>query len=152
MADSLSTTLAKAVAHPLRVRILTVLENTTSSPNQLAHELDAPLGNVSYHVKTLLEYECVELAKTEPRRGAVEHFYRSTHKVPIPGQGATLNPKQCKLAYEALTELLVDTEDTQNEEGVDAGGRSAKDREALFEIRDLLAKKAAKPKNEPVGA
>jgi hypothetical protein len=31
-------------------------------------------------VKTLLEYDCVELVKTEPRRGAVEHFYRATDR------------------------------------------------------------------------
>jgi hypothetical protein len=42
--------------------------------------LGEPLGNVSYHVKTLLEYDCVELVKTEPRRGAVEHFYRATDR------------------------------------------------------------------------
>jgi len=72
--------LAKALAHPLRVRILTSLHRGISSPNQLAQELDEPLGNVSYHVKTLLEYDCVELVKTEPRRGAVEHSYRATER------------------------------------------------------------------------
>ena len=72
--------LAKALAHPLRVRILTSLHNGISSPNQLSQELGEPLGNVSYHVKTLLEYDCVELVKTEPRRGAVEHFYRATER------------------------------------------------------------------------
>ncbi|HEX5982785.1 MAG TPA: helix-turn-helix domain-containing protein [Solirubrobacterales bacterium] len=72
--------LAKALAHPLRVRILSSLHKGISSPNQLAQELDEPLGNVSYHVKTLLEYDCVELVKTEPRRGAVEHFYRATDR------------------------------------------------------------------------
>jgi DNA-binding transcriptional ArsR family regulator len=72
--------LAKALAHPLRVRILSSLHKGISSPNQLAQELGEPLGNVSYHVKTLLEYDCVELVKTEPRRGAVEHFYRATDR------------------------------------------------------------------------
>jgi len=72
--------LAKALAHPLRVRILTSLHKGISSPNQLSQELGEPLGNVSYHVKTLLEYDCVELVKTEPRRGAVEHFYRATER------------------------------------------------------------------------
>jgi len=72
--------LAKALAHPLRVRILTSLHKGVSSPNQLSQELGEPLGNVSYHVKTLLEYDCVELVKTEPRRGAVEHFYRATER------------------------------------------------------------------------
>jgi len=78
--EGITQQLAKALAHPLRVRILTSLQKGISSPNQLAQELDEPLGNVSYHVKTLLEYDCVELVKTEPRRGAVEHFYRATER------------------------------------------------------------------------
>jgi DNA-binding transcriptional ArsR family regulator len=78
--EGITQQLAKALAHPLRVRILTSLHKGISSPNQLARELDEPLGNVSYHVKTLLEYDCVELVKTEPRRGAVEHFYRATER------------------------------------------------------------------------
>ena len=78
--DGITQQLAKALAHPLRVRILTSLQKGISSPNQLAQELGEPLGNVSYHVKTLLEYDCVELVKTEPRRGAVEHFYRATER------------------------------------------------------------------------
>jgi DNA-binding transcriptional ArsR family regulator len=78
--EGITQQLAKALAHPLRVRILTSLQKGISSPNQLAQELGEPLGNVSYHVKTLLEYDCVELVKTEPRRGAVEHFYRATER------------------------------------------------------------------------
>jgi DNA-binding transcriptional ArsR family regulator len=78
--DGITQQLAKALAHPLRVAILTSLQRGISSPNQLAQELNEPLGNVSYHVKTLLEYDCVELVKTEPRRGAVEHFYRATER------------------------------------------------------------------------
>jgi DNA-binding transcriptional ArsR family regulator len=78
--EAITQQLAKALAHPLRVRILSSLHKGISSPNQLAQELGEPLGNVSYHVKTLLEYDCVELVKTEPRRGAVEHFYRATER------------------------------------------------------------------------
>jgi len=78
--EGITQQLAKALAHPLRVRILTSLHKGVSSPNQLSQELDEPLGNVSYHVKTLLEYDCVELVKTEPRRGAVEHFYCATER------------------------------------------------------------------------
>lgn len=78
--EGITQQLAKALAHPLRVKILSSLHKGISSPNQLAQELGEPLGNVSYHVKTLLEYDCVELVKTEPRRGAVEHFYRATDR------------------------------------------------------------------------
>jgi len=78
--EGITQQLAKALAHPLRVRILSSLHKGVSSPNQLSQELGEPLGNVSYHVKTLLEFDCVELVKTEPRRGAVEHFYRATER------------------------------------------------------------------------
>jgi DNA-binding transcriptional ArsR family regulator len=70
--------IAKALAHPLRARILQRLGERVASPGDLAVELDAPLGVVSYHVRMLRDYECVELVRTEPRRGALQHFYRAT--------------------------------------------------------------------------
>jgi DNA-binding transcriptional ArsR family regulator len=70
--------IAKALAHPLRARILQRLGERVASPGELAVELDAPLGVVSYHVRMLREYECVELVRTEPVRGALQHFYRAT--------------------------------------------------------------------------
>lgn len=70
--------LIKALAHPLRDRILQALNETVASPAQLARALNEPLGNVSYHVKILLECEAIELVRTAPVRGAIEHFYRAT--------------------------------------------------------------------------
>lgn len=68
----------KALAHELRVEILDVLAERMASPNELAKILDEGLSQVSYHVKVLKDYECITLVKTEPRRGAVEHYYRAT--------------------------------------------------------------------------
>ncbi|HEX7245376.1 MAG TPA: winged helix-turn-helix domain-containing protein [Solirubrobacterales bacterium] len=70
--------LVKALAHPLRVEILTILNERMASPNELSKELDEGLSQVSYHVKVLKDFECIEMVKTEPRRGAVEHYYRAT--------------------------------------------------------------------------
>src|SRR3954469_4108454 len=70
--------IAKALSHPLRARILQRLGERVASPGELAAELGAPLGVVSYHVRMLRDYECVELVRTEPRRGALQHFYRAT--------------------------------------------------------------------------
>ena len=70
--------IAKALAHPLRARILQRLGERVASPGDLAVELNAPLGVVSYHVRMLRDYECVELVRTEPVRGALQHFYRAT--------------------------------------------------------------------------
>jgi DNA-binding transcriptional ArsR family regulator len=69
--------LAKALSHPLRAHVLAILNERVASPNEIANELGEPLGNVSYHVKTLAEMGCIELVNTEPRRGAIEHFYRA---------------------------------------------------------------------------
>jgi DNA-binding transcriptional ArsR family regulator len=66
------------LAHPLRAKILQRLGERVASPGDLAVELDAPLGVVSYHVRMLRDYDCVELVRTEPRRGALQHFYRAT--------------------------------------------------------------------------
>ncbi len=65
----------KALAHPLRVRILSILEQRQASPTEIADEIDAPLGTVSYHVRILLGLELIKLVRETPRRGAIEHHY-----------------------------------------------------------------------------
>jgi DNA-binding transcriptional ArsR family regulator len=76
--------LFKILSHPLRHRILTSLhEMEEGSPTQLADRLDEPVGNVSYHVKVLAEADAIELTRTEPRRGALEHFYRPITRAEI---------------------------------------------------------------------
>jgi DNA-binding transcriptional ArsR family regulator len=72
--------LVKALAHPLRVQILMILNERMASPNELSKELEEGLSQVSYHVKVLKDFECIEMVKTEPRRGAVEHYYRATER------------------------------------------------------------------------
>lgn len=65
----------KALAHPLRVRILSMLEERDASPVQLAEHLDATLGTVAYHVRTLERLGLIEMVATHQRRGATEHVY-----------------------------------------------------------------------------
>jgi DNA-binding transcriptional ArsR family regulator len=69
--------LVKALAHPLRVSILSALEHRTASPSQLAEELDVPLPNLSYHIRMLVQLDLLKLVKTRPRRGAIEHYYQA---------------------------------------------------------------------------
>jgi DNA-binding transcriptional ArsR family regulator len=77
---SLDPNLAKALSHPLRQRILERLSLASgeASPSQLARLLDAPVANVAYHVRILLQLDCVELVRTRQVRGALEHYYRAT--------------------------------------------------------------------------
>ncbi len=77
MASAVDSRLAKALAHPLRVQLLAALNEGVASPNELAKRLEEPLTNVSYHVRMLHDLGCIELVETEPRRGALEHYYRA---------------------------------------------------------------------------
>jgi DNA-binding transcriptional ArsR family regulator len=67
----------RAIAHPLRIRILAILDETTASPVMLAAVLNQPLGIVAYHVRVLFDLGLLELASTKQRRGATEHYYRT---------------------------------------------------------------------------
>lgn len=76
-ASAVDSRLAKALAHPLRVQLLAALNQGVASPNELSKKLGEPLTNVSYHVRMLHDLGCIELVETEPRRGALEHYYRA---------------------------------------------------------------------------
>ena len=80
-AGELDESLLRAISHPLRHRLLGMLDGRIASPNKLARELDLPLGRVSYHIRLLNDLGAIELVRTEPRRGALEHFYRAVTTV-----------------------------------------------------------------------
>src|SRR5919107_1845532 len=68
--------LVKALAHPIRMKILNILEERTATPKELAETLGLPLENVSYHVRTLKDFGFIKLERTRQVRGAVEHHYK----------------------------------------------------------------------------
>jgi DNA-binding transcriptional ArsR family regulator len=72
-----------ALGHPLRKWLLKLMveEAEALSPKELADYTKQPLSDVGYHVRRLAEHGAAELERTEPRRGAVMHFYRPTELV-----------------------------------------------------------------------
>lgn len=96
--------LTKALGHPLRERILQSLSGAVASPAELSRALDEPLGNVAYHVKVLLECEAIELVRTAPVRGAVEHFYTAA------ARSAHLSRTELVLDEEAFARLAKEIE------------------------------------------
>ena len=72
--------LGKALSHPLRAQVLAILNDQVASPNEIAEVLNERLSNVSYHVRTLLDLNCIELVTTAQRRGAIEHYYRAVER------------------------------------------------------------------------
>ena len=90
---SLNQRLIKALGHPLRVKLLAYLNDREWSPNELSEELNEGLSQVSYHIKVLKDLEMIKMTKTEPRRGAVEHYYRAIERAYIPRWMARLLPR-----------------------------------------------------------
>ena len=77
-------TASAALRHPIRVRILEVVNERDMSPKQFVNEGLAPdksseaLSHVSYHFRELAKYGCLRIVERIQRRGAVEHIYRGT--------------------------------------------------------------------------
>ena len=80
--------LVKALDHVLRQHILLAAVQGEVSPNELSQALDEGLSQVSYHVRVLRD-DCegmIEETRTEPRRGAIEHYYRASAKTLLPAK------------------------------------------------------------------
>src|SRR4051812_43962358 len=90
--------LVKALAHPIRIKILGILEHRTATPKEVAGELGLPVENVSYHFRTLKQFGFIHLERKRQVRGAVEHHYRSVARPRITEQAWTRLPDVVKRA------------------------------------------------------
>jgi DNA-binding transcriptional ArsR family regulator len=67
----------RALGHPLRVRILAILEERTASAVEISRMLHADIGVVAYHVRKLHQLGLIELEKETRVRGAIQRHYRA---------------------------------------------------------------------------
>jgi DNA-binding transcriptional ArsR family regulator len=67
----------RALGHPLRVRILAILEERTASAVEIARMLQADIGVVAYHVRKLHQLGLIELQRETRVRGAIQRHYRA---------------------------------------------------------------------------
>jgi DNA-binding transcriptional ArsR family regulator len=68
------------MAHPLRLRILSLLTSSAMSAADVARELGLTHANASYHLRRLLEAGRIEEAGEERIRGGVAKLYRYPHE------------------------------------------------------------------------
>src|SRR4051794_30024235 len=66
----------RALAHPLRLRMLSLLTGTALSAAELGRELDVSQALASYHLRQLADAALVQLAEQRSRRGGRERRYR----------------------------------------------------------------------------
>lgn len=93
----------RALAHPIRVRILAVLEEREASPVELSKLIDVNLGLVSYHVRRLNQLGLLKLVRKAQRRGAVEHYYRARERPRVSDEAWAKAPAVAKQALMGAT-------------------------------------------------
>jgi hypothetical protein len=82
MDETHGVALAKALSHPIRVRILMSMNapKRRLSPVGYSDETDEMLSKSAYHFRCLKDAGLIELVDKIPRRGSFEHVYEATAK------------------------------------------------------------------------
>lgn len=93
------STAAAALTHPLRVRILEILNQRDMSPVEFCRAgfppADMEVSHVAYHFRELAEYGCLEVVEQNKRRGSIEHVYRGSGRAYFSDlQWSELNPDE----------------------------------------------------------
>jgi DNA-binding transcriptional ArsR family regulator len=99
----------RALAHPIRLRILSLLTGAAFTAAEVARELELTHANASYHIRQLADAGLLEPAGEEKIHGGVAKRYRYVAgNEPPPESKASLKTRspERQLLYEALgTEL-----------------------------------------------
>jgi len=71
----------KAISHPLRTTILSLLHERAATVTELAIALERPKSTVAHHVKVLTETGLVQVVRTRRVRAIEERFYGRTARM-----------------------------------------------------------------------
>jgi DNA-binding transcriptional ArsR family regulator len=102
----LETTMAAAVAHPIRSKCLVILAERVASPAEIARQLHLDVSKVGYHVNALADANLIEEIGSRPVRGALEHFYRAV-QLPIVSneQEEAFNDEERRVVAETILSI-----------------------------------------------
>lgn len=100
--------LLKGLAHPIRLELLGILSYRDMSPSDFARHRGEPVSNLTYHFNTLEDLGCIELARTRPKRGSVEHIYRRIKRVIFTDRDWLIMPDEARqiVASTILRDLI----------------------------------------------
>ena len=136
-----------ALSHETRAHALAVFTERPASTKEIAGELKKSVSAVWYHVDKLVKLGCIELVRSEKRRGAMEHFYRATVRHFFSDDAWENVPKSERLAISmgVLRLIAGDLDEAMQAETVDAVDRHLTrtqlilDKDGWQETSDLLA-------------
>jgi DNA-binding transcriptional ArsR family regulator len=103
---SLEVSKLRAAAHPIRLRMLSLLTGAAMSAAEIARELDITQANASYHLRFLAAGGLVEEAGEEQIRGGVAKLYRHPRGTGIRKAGDD-DPEGAFLVWQAIANELI---------------------------------------------
>jgi DNA-binding transcriptional ArsR family regulator len=71
----------RAVADPLRAKIIALLRDRARSTQELSHELKIPKGTVGHHMKVLERAGLIKVVRTRRVRAVTEKYYGRTARL-----------------------------------------------------------------------
>jgi DNA-binding transcriptional ArsR family regulator len=100
----------RATAHPLRLRMLSLLTAEAMSAAELARALDVTHANASYHLRVLHDADQVVVAGEEKVRGGIAKRYRydATRAVPAPSSGPADRIADARAAAAEIERRMLD--------------------------------------------
>ena len=108
--DTSSVSALRATAHPVRLRILSLLTASSLSAAEIARELDLTHANASYHLRVLADAGAVVEAGEEKIRGGVAKRYRhqwDEYRTQPTGGGTSAGPADGQAYVRAIADELV---------------------------------------------
>ncbi len=71
----------RALAHPLRQRVLDLLADASSTNKKLAEALDVSPPRLHFHLKELQSAGLIEIVAEQPKGGVIEKYYQPTARI-----------------------------------------------------------------------
>lgn len=103
-----STARLRALAHPLRLRMLSLLTGADLTAADVARELDLTHANASYHLRFLLDAGELEVVGEERIRGGLAKRYRHRWRTDDRPRGSTGDPEERAVAAELFVGAAAD--------------------------------------------
>ncbi|WP_112137392.1 ArsR family transcriptional regulator [Glycomyces dulcitolivorans] len=94
----------RALAHPVRHRLLFALGRQTATLSGLAADLGISKGSAGHHLKILREAGLVELAESKQVRGGTEQYFKRSFRKLHYEAGETTRAVLAAVADEVLTD------------------------------------------------
>lgn len=139
------TSRLRATAHPLRLRMLSLLTGAELSATEIARELGVTHANASYHLRFLEKAGLLEVASEERIRGGVAKRYRHPWRATSVVDGSKVGSKvgseedgEHGAYVRAMAEELVRRHGDQRRKGVLVDAELWVDPEAWKEAHDLV--------------